>query len=464
MSAIDQQVSRARRRLTTNILLERAALGIVVGAAAWSLALLVERLFVLGVPLLPGLGIAAGLAAVVALIGTYLARVDGLRAAVAIDGAARLKERLSTALTCRRDPDPFAHAAVHDAEKTAARVHVPTHLRLHAPTLWPWSLATVLTAVILYAFLPAFDLLADEAQPEAEQLQATAVERQQVTAVVNEQLNRIKKLAEKNPDLKGLAENLQPLSLPDEPTATPEDIRREAVKRLDKVADKLAQRKDQFNPLKQLARMMARLDKQQGDDAASKLSRALAQGDMEGAKQALSQLKKRLEEASTKGDPQARRQLAELQKKLDKLSQQLAKLGDTTQLRKELERKAGLSEEDAKKLLEKLAQMDPKQMQKELQRQLADSGMTQKQIEDLAKKLADQKAAMRKSQGLGKCLAQAAAAMQQCDSPNGAAAAAAAMAALDAAGGQLSDLEMAQQMLDELEAELADLGKARAGI
>jgi len=133
MSAIDQQVSRARRRLTTNILLERAALGIVVGAAAWSLALLVERLFVLGVPLLPGLGVAAGLAAVVALIGTYLARIDGLRAAITIDGAARLKERLSTALTCRSDPDPFAHAAVHDAEKTAGRVHVPTHLRLHAP-------------------------------------------------------------------------------------------------------------------------------------------------------------------------------------------------------------------------------------------------------------------------------------------------------------------------------------------
>ncbi len=464
MSAIDQQVGRARRRLTTNILLERAALGIVVGAAAWSLALLVERLFVLGVPLLAGLGAAAGLAAVVALIGTYLARVDRLRAAVAIDGAARLKERLSTALTCRRDPDPFVQVAVHDAEKTAGRVHVPTHLRLHAPALWPWSLATVLVALILYAFLPAFDLLADEEQPQAEQLHAAAVERQQVTAVVNEQLNKIKELAEKNPDLKALAENLQPLSLPDEPTATPEDIRREAVKRLDKVADKLTERKDQLNPLKQLARMMARLDKQQGDDAASKLSRALAQGDMESAKQALSELKKQLEQAATKGDPQARRQVAELQKKLDKLSKQLAKLGETTQLRKELERKAGLSEEDAQKLLDKLAQMDPKQMQKELQRQLADSGMTQKQIEDLAKKLADQKAAMRKSQGLGKSLAQAAAAVQQSDSPNGAAAVAAAMAALDAAAGQLSDLEMAQQMLDELEAELADLGKARAGI
>ena len=99
-----------------------------------------------------------------------------------------------------------------------------------------------------------------------------------------------------------------------------------------------------------------------------------------------------------------------------------------------------------------------------LQKQLADKGLTQEQIEQLAKKLADQKAALKKCQGLGNCLAQAAAAMQQCSGPNGSAAAANAAAAMDAAMGQLSSLEMSQQMLDELEAQLCDLGKARAGI
>ena len=164
------------------------------------------------------------------------------------------------------------------------------------------------------------------------------------------------------------------------------------------------------------------------------------------------------------GDPQAKQQMAEVQKQLDNLVKQLAKLGDTAQLQKELERKAGLSEEDAKKLLKQLAKLDPKQMQKELQRRLADSGLTPEQIQELAKKLADQKAAMKKVQGLGKCLANAAAAMQQCDSPNGQAAAANAMAALDGAMGQLSDLEMAQQMLNEIELELAELASRRDGI
>jgi len=403
---------------------------------------------------------------VIALVGTYLARISALRAAVAIDEAAGLKERLSTALTCRRDTDPYAQAAVHDAEQTATRVHVPSHLRLRSPALWPWSLATVLVAVILYAFLPVIDILAEQEQAGPEQVEATAVEREQVTVTFNEQQERLKELAERNPELKDLVKDLEPLSLPDEPTATPEDIRREAVKKLDNVAEKLSQEKEsrQLDALKRINRLMAQLDKPAGDDPASELSKALAQGDMQRAQQALSELKKKLEEAAKGGDPQAKQEMAEMQKQLDNLAKQLAKLGDNTQLQKDLERKAGLSEEDAKKLLEQLAKLDPKQMQKELQRQLADSGMSPEQIKELAKKLADQKAAMKKCQGLGKCLANAAAAMQQCDSPNGNAAAANAMAALDGAMGQLSDLEMAQQMLSEIEAELSDLKGRRDGI
>ncbi len=56
------------------------------------------------------------------------ARISALHAAVAIDDAAGLKERLSTALTCRRDADPFAQAAVHDAEKTQLSDEVIEHL------------------------------------------------------------------------------------------------------------------------------------------------------------------------------------------------------------------------------------------------------------------------------------------------------------------------------------------------
>ena len=128
MSALDRQIGRARRRLTANIFAQRLAFGVLLAAGLWTLVLLCERTFVLHIPVWHGVWVAALLVAAVVFVGTYLARVNMLQAAVAIDSAAGLKERLSTALAVRRDNDPFARLAVHDAEQTAGRLHVPTHL------------------------------------------------------------------------------------------------------------------------------------------------------------------------------------------------------------------------------------------------------------------------------------------------------------------------------------------------
>ena len=51
MSLIEQQVRRAKVRLNSNVLLERLALGVVVAAVLWSVVLLLERVFALGLPL-----------------------------------------------------------------------------------------------------------------------------------------------------------------------------------------------------------------------------------------------------------------------------------------------------------------------------------------------------------------------------------------------------------------------------
>lgn len=466
MSALDQQVGRARRRLTTNVFFQWAALSVLVAGGLWGLVVVVEQTFVIGIPLAVIPWIALGGAVVMTLFGTIVRRVDTQRAAVAIDGAAGLKERLSTALVCRTDTDPFAQAAVHDAEKTAARVHVPVHLPYRAPGLWPWSAATVFAAVMLYGFMPKLDLLAgQDDQDDSDQQRDVAIERENITVAVNETFKKIKELAENNPSLKDLDLSPEPIDFPDNPSATPEDIRVEAVKRIDKVSNDLARKKDEAEMagLDELKRMLSRLDPKRGKDPASKLSQALASGDMSAAKKALQDLQKQLEQAARKGDPAAKRKLDDLQKKLDALAKQLAKLGDTKKLEKELERKAGLSPEQAKKLLEKLAKMDPKQLQKELQKRLADSGMTPKQIEELAKKMAKQQQAMKQCQGLGECLAQAAKAMQQADSPNGTNMGSAS-ASLGEAFGQLSDLEMAEQLLNDLNLAMADLQDLSDGV
>jgi hypothetical protein len=331
--------------------------------------------------------------------------------------------------------------------------------------LWPWSVATVVVALIFFQFMPQLDLLAGEKSDNGEVQAAAREERENVEVALQEQVQRVKQRLQDKPALAGLEEAIEKLELPNEPTKTPEDVRREAVKKIERVSDTLKQQleADALNALDRLKRELAKLETPKGDDPGSKLSQALAAGDMEAAKQALSDLKEKLEEAAKSGDAEAQRKLAEMQQKLDDLAQQLAKLADQQKLQKDLENKAGLSEEEAKKLLEKLAGMDPKQIAEQLQKQLADSGLSQEQLEQLAKKIAQDQKVRQQLKSMAQAMANACQACQQCQS-GGQGSAAGLQGAMQAAMGQLSDLEAAEQMMNELQAQLAELEDLKAGV
>ncbi|MFQ5804892.1 MAG: hypothetical protein ACE5I3_00415 [Phycisphaerae bacterium] len=443
------------------------AMGVLIAAIGWTLVILVERALVLGIPLWLSAGVVTIVGLSVAGVGAYRARIDRLGAALVLDEAAGLKERVSTALTCRGSADPFAQATVHDAERTASGVHVPSRVPYRAPDLWPWSLVTVVVAAVFFQFMPPLNLLAGEESADEDLLAAALEERKDVEVALKQQIQKVKERLQDKPDLASLQEDLEDLELPNEPTKTPEDVRREAVKKIEKVSDKLKRQleADALNALDQLKRDLAKLETPKGDDPGSKLSQALASGDMEAARKALSDLKKMLEQAAQAGDAEAQRKLAEMQKKLDELAKQLAKLADQNKLLKDLENKAGLSEEEARKLLEKLAGMDQKQIAEALEKQLANSGMTKKQIEELAKKIAQNQKVRQQLQSMARAMANMAQACQQCQSGGpGSAGAAALQGAMQAAMGQLSDLEMAEQMMNELQAQLAELEDLKAGI
>jgi len=466
MSVIDEQIRRTRFRLNANIAMQHAALGVLAAASAWTMLVLLDRTLALGLPLLPGAAAAAALGLIVAGIRIRRARVRPLGAAIVLDRAAGLKERISSALTCRGRGDPFALATIHDAEHAARGVHVPSHLPYRAPQLWPWSLATVIAALIVFRFMPQLDLLAGQSGDD-EARAAAQEERKEIQVAFEEQLKGVKERIQEKPLLAGLQEDLKELELPDEPTATPEDVRREAVKKIEKVADRLKQRlEDQgLDALAQLKRDLARLETPEGDDPGSKLTQALASGDMEAARKALGDLKKTLEEAAQSGDLAAQQKLAEMQRQLDGLARQLAQLADQQKLQKDLENKGGLSEEEARKLLEKLAGKDEKQIAEMLKQQLGDSGMTQKQIQDLARKIAQQQQACQQLKSLAQAMGQAAQACQQCQGAGSASKGAAALqSALEAAMGQLSDMEMAEQMMNELQAQLAELDELKGRV
>ncbi|MBP7745670.1 MAG: hypothetical protein KA383_06015 [Phycisphaerae bacterium] len=469
MSALDRQIQTARRRLMTDVFAQRLSVGVLVAAGLWTAVILVTRAFALPLPLGHGAWIAAILAALVGGIGTALSRPSLLRAAVALDTAAGLKERLSTALTVRQSPDEFARAAVRDAEGVAAKVHVPTHLPHRAPVLWPWSAATVAVALVLLRFMPTLDLLAGQKKPEPiVPLAEVQAEQRAIQTEFEERAAKLRELAKENPNLKDISEALEPLELPETPGVTPEDVRREAVKRIDDVGDRLKRElaATEHNALGEMKRLLNQLQPQGGDRAEAKLSQALAAGDFEGAKQAMQKLRDELQQAAQQApDPETQQKLAEMSEQLTKLADQVAKLSDTTQLQKELQNKGGLSEEDAKKLLDQLSKMDPKQLQKELQKQLGGKGLSEKQLQQIAQKIQQSKQARQACQKLAQSLAKAAQAAQQCNNPGSAnSSASQASNALSDAAGQLSDMEMAEQMMNELQAQLSDLDNLRDSV
>ncbi len=466
MSALDQQVCKTRRRLTVNVLLVHLARGVLAAAILWIVVVLVERVFGLGIALRAAGIVIGGVGLAVTAAGLYRDRISPLRAAVVLDEAAGLKERISTAITCRDDADPFARATVQDAERQAARVHVPAHVRCRAPDLWPWSLAAVIAGAIIFQFMPQLDVLAGDQTAAPDQ----TVQRQQarqIETVLNQRMEKLRRRVANTPGLADLQDDLKELKLPDEPLMTPEDIRREAVKRIDKVADKLKQRlnDDALESLERLKRDLAKLETPQGKDPAAKLAQALASGDMQAAKAAMEQLRKSLEQAADKSDdPETKRKLEQMRKKLDNLSKQLSKLGEDKDSLKDLQNKGGLSEKQAKELMKKLAGKNAQQIARQLQKQLAQSGMTRKQIQQLARKIAQNQQVRQQLKQLARNMAQAAQACQQCQQGRqGSKQPGNSGAGLQQAMQQLSQLEMAQQMADELRARLAELDQMKKG-
>src|SRR5580658_5257007 len=120
MSRLDRHIIAIQNKLTLRLFLQALAWFAVALAGAALLAIVIDRLISFSMPhaglsLLIGGIIACGLSLAFAIYR----RPTPMLAAVAIDQELGLKEKFSTALYARALTDPFARAAVNDAEKTA---------------------------------------------------------------------------------------------------------------------------------------------------------------------------------------------------------------------------------------------------------------------------------------------------------------------------------------------------------
>ena len=186
MSRLDRHVAVVQNKLTLGKLLTALAWSLLAfGVLVW-VYLLVWKIFAVNLPR-PWMFFWIGLSAsVISAAGyAFLKRPTRHQAAVAIDERLGLKEKFSTALYIRPSTDPFAAAAVRDAERTADNVSLHNQFPLTFPKP---AMFTVGVAVIAFAttLLPAMDLFGVEQRRKVAAEQAAV--RKNVEAEVKKAL------------------------------------------------------------------------------------------------------------------------------------------------------------------------------------------------------------------------------------------------------------------------------------
>lgn len=455
MSHIQRQVVSAQRRLWLNRWLHQLGWMLVAAVSGWTITWIVNRVFSFQLPMAwIALG-AAGAAVVGSIVWLLLTRDSAQRAATALDEAAGLKERVSTGLMVNDTTDPFAQAVKADAERAIAGLSA----RKFIPVRWAKSLsfsAAMLVIAALSLLIPEMDVLRRKESQAQAAAQRQAIK--QVQQAVAKPVEAMKKILEANPDLvQPELKDLEAALKKDEPRDA-SALRREAVKTIDKLSEALKDKlnSDRFNALKETKKRLGKLgEPADAKSEVGKLQEALSKGEFEEAQDQVKKMQEELSKRTKEGkaDPQ---KTAELQKQLDQLAESIQKMAQDKQSVQEL-KNMGLSEQEAKKMLQELAKKSPeelKQIAKDLAQRLKDKGVTEQQMKDLMEKMQQKQKASEQCQKMGQCMKQAAQKMKEGDPES-------AKQELDKAGEQLSEMEQMEQSLNEMESQLSELQKQR---
>ncbi|HEY1922552.1 MAG TPA: hypothetical protein VGG44_07275 [Tepidisphaeraceae bacterium] len=159
MSRLDQHISAVRNKLMLGVFLDAWATAGLLLAVLVLIAVIGERILDRTIAH-PAVVFLAGVGATVvaAWIFSLTRRPSAEIAAVRIDAALGLKEKFSTALYARPLDDPFAQAAVRDAEGTAANVSLYDRFPLKFPRHLITALIILLIAFLVAQFMPPLDL------------------------------------------------------------------------------------------------------------------------------------------------------------------------------------------------------------------------------------------------------------------------------------------------------------------
>lgn len=327
----------------------------------------------------------AGAALLGALIYGVLRRPSRHEAAVFIDERLALKEKFSTALFARPlGDDPFARAAVVDAERTAENVSL--HKRF--PLTWPKrSATTAIVALVVGAtlvFFPRMQLFGRQA--EAPRTSSTQQQAEQIRKDVKKALE--------------VVVAAQASGVADEETIN------QAKRDLEELIN--APIRDPEKARRSAARALADLDQA----VKAKLANNQRLADAESGAKAFKSLMPAADEKGPVADAQRKIAKGDFSEAVDQLSEAVDKFDKMDEAEK---KKAA---EQMQKMAQQLQQManDPKQ-QEAMKQQLQQMGMDQKQAEQVAQQI--QQAAQGDKQAQEQLAQQAQQMMQQMNNGQG---------------------------------------------
>lgn len=401
MDDIRSLIDAAARRLALVRLLRGVHLGLVgVGLLAFLLVLLAKSSPSVSLPW-PWLAAAGALAVFVAgIVALRSGRPSRLSVATLVDERLGLKERISTAVAVRERSDPFALAAVADAVATARDKRTREALGRGVPVKAPdasWLGPALLLAAGLAAWIvPQGDLFRRQ-DPQNELIEAARIEADAAVREVERRIAEDPRLSEalgmRNEDLPG-DEQIAPKEL----ERTPEEIRREAIKRMSELEKRLNEvlRGEEALKMDALKRELANLKPESND--AQQLAEALRDGDFSEAKKALEELRKKAEGKSDE-------ERAALEQQLKDVAKQVEQLAARQEALKQALERAGMDGQLAS---------NPEALKQALENA---NNLTQAQRESLQKAMNAQKAAQDSMKGMSDAIKQAA--QQMCQACEG---------------------------------------------
>ena len=422
MDQLREQVARARRRMSTELFLDRLVACLMAGLASAVAGIAVPKLVV--VENLPAnwnllwLVGGAGLAVLSALAWTWFRGRSDLDAAMEIDRRFELRERVASSLSLPPEAldTPAGKALVADAVRAIAKVEIESRFQVR-----PRRRAWLPLAPAVIAFVLATLVDNREGKSTATDAPRTQQQPDETAKAVRERLVQRKEEAAKA-GLKDAEELFKQLEKKTEEIAIKDNLdRKKALLKLNDLAQQLEKRREQLGGDSELRKQLEGM-KNMSKGPAEKMAEAMKQGDWKKAKEELEKLAQQVKDG--KLDANAKEQL---QKQLDQLAQ---KLGEAAKQKKQ-------AMEELKKQIEEAKQKGDLQQAGQLQQKLD--------------KLAQQQTQNQQMQQLAQQLQQAQQAMQQGDQQGAAKAMEQLAQQLENLQQQMAEGEMLEMAMDQLQ-------------